>query len=115
MAKLSAHGETIGRYLDCRTGLVHAVCSDGRVLRKSIGQGYKLWKKCKPGVDPARIAEHFDTEHFMLKNGTQPSDATLRKMALDLIPCETPDGCEVEPDGTCTHGYKSWLLLTCRI
>ena len=25
--------------------------------------------------------------------------------------CETPDGCWVEPDGTCEHGHKSWLLI----
>jgi len=25
--------------------------------------------------------------------------------------CYTPDGCWVEPDGTCEHGEKSWLLI----
>lgn len=25
--------------------------------------------------------------------------------------CETPDGCWVEPDGTCEHGQRSWLLI----
>lgn len=24
--------------------------------------------------------------------------------------CETPDGCWVEPDGSCAHGQQSWLL-----
>ena len=24
--------------------------------------------------------------------------------------CEATDGCWVEPDGTCEHGCKSWLL-----
>jgi len=24
---------------------------------------------------------------------------------------ETPDGCWVEPDGHCQHGFPSWLLL----
>jgi len=24
--------------------------------------------------------------------------------------CEATDGCRVEPDGTCEHGHKSWLL-----
>jgi hypothetical protein len=23
---------------------------------------------------------------------------------------EATDGCSVEPDGTCEHGYPSWLL-----
>lgn len=24
--------------------------------------------------------------------------------------CESTDGCWVEPDGQCEHGYPSWLL-----
>lgn len=24
--------------------------------------------------------------------------------------CEATDGCIVEPDGMCPHGYPSWLL-----
>lgn len=24
--------------------------------------------------------------------------------------CEATDGCWVEPDGTCAHGYPAWLL-----
>jgi hypothetical protein len=24
--------------------------------------------------------------------------------------CEATDGCWVEPDGVCQHGYPSWLL-----
>lgn len=24
--------------------------------------------------------------------------------------CESTDGCWVEPDGVCHHGYPSWLL-----
>ena len=24
--------------------------------------------------------------------------------------CEATDGCQVEPDGVCEHGYPSWLL-----
>ena len=25
--------------------------------------------------------------------------------------CEATDGCIVEPDGTCPHGCKSWMLV----
>ena len=38
-----------------------------------------------------------------------PSIARLNKMVNDGI-CTAPDGCHVEPDGSCPHGYKSWLL-----
>lgn len=29
---------------------------------------------------------------------------------LDSGPTRCPEGCEVEPDGTCPHGYNSVLL-----
>jgi len=32
--------------------------------------------------------------------------------AMDsIIPTACPEGCEVEPDGTCPHGYRSYLLV----
>lgn len=30
---------------------------------------------------------------------------------MDEGGCETPDGCWVEPDGKCEHGYPSWMRL----
>ena len=49
MAKLSSHGREIGRitYTTYQT----AYRSDGKVLKNS-GMGWKLYKQCKPGVDP---------------------------------------------------------------
>lgn len=41
---------------------------------------------------------------------TVPSMKTLTKQMFDGI-CKTPDGCNVEPDGTCQHGYPSWLII----
>ena len=38
-----------------------------------------------------------------------PSMATLEKWTENGI-CRSIDGCKVEPDGTCKHGYPSWLL-----
>ena len=34
----------------------------------------------------------------------------LQNMVFDGT-CFTPDGCIVEPDGSCEHGLKSWLLI----
>lgn len=31
--------------------------------------------------------------------------------ALEDGACDATDGCQVEPDGTCTHGHSSWLLV----
>jgi hypothetical protein len=39
----------------------------------------------------------------------QPSLKTLEKWSNDGFSKAT-DGCKVEPDGTCPHGCKSWLL-----
>jgi len=41
-----------------------------------------------------------------------PSVETLRDWAIMDGDCEATDGCRVEPDGTCPHGRKSWLLVT---
>ena len=40
-------------------------------------------------------------------------DEAVREVCLDGEPCPTacPEGCEVEPDGTCPHGYASYLIL----
>lgn len=37
-----------------------------------------------------------------------PTMAKLEKWSSDCG-CKTPDGCWVEPDGECEHGYPSWL------
>ena len=38
-----------------------------------------------------------------------PSVKTLERWSNDCR-CKTIDGCFVEPDGECSHGYPSWLL-----
>jgi len=37
----------------------------------------------------------------------------VRRVCLDGEPCPTacPDGCEVEPEGTCPHGYDSYYKI----
>jgi len=39
-----------------------------------------------------------------------PSIEQLEEWVFDSL-CETPDGCQVEPDGKCHHGYPSWLII----
>ena len=43
------------------------------------------------------------------KKRKRPSLATLERWTYD-DDAEATDGCRVEPDGTCPHGKKSWLL-----
>lgn len=40
---------------------------------------------------------------------SEPDIKDLVEMEFDGICCAT-DGCQVEPDGVCEHGYPSWLL-----
>ncbi|MBX3670915.1 MAG: hypothetical protein KF778_21160 [Rhodocyclaceae bacterium] len=39
-----------------------------------------------------------------------PSDSQLNEWLFDGV-CETPDGDEVEPDGTSSGGVPSWLVV----
>ena len=38
-----------------------------------------------------------------------PDIETLMQWEMDGV-CEALDGCLVEPDGTCPHGFPSWLV-----
>ena len=40
----------------------------------------------------------------------QPEIDCLTEMVMSGI-AEAEDGCRVEPDGICPHGYYSWLLV----
>jgi len=39
-----------------------------------------------------------------------PELEQLEEWCFDSV-VEALDGCEVEPDGMCPHGYPSWLLV----
>jgi len=39
-----------------------------------------------------------------------PSFDDMVEQMMDGV-CETPDGCWVEPDGHCPHGYPAWPLI----
>ena len=39
----------------------------------------------------------------------KPTMEQLNYWAYDSV-CEATDGCRVEPDGVCQHGYPSWLM-----
>lgn len=38
-----------------------------------------------------------------------PSEAQLEEWAFDSV-CEATDGCDIELDGVCEHGYPSWFI-----
>jgi hypothetical protein len=39
----------------------------------------------------------------------EPSMAQVQEWIMDSV-CDATDGCQVEPDGRCPHGHRSWLL-----
>lgn len=75
MATLSKHGE-LGQIERLTYKL--AYCSDGQVLRNN-GEGWKIWKKCKPGIDPV---QHFAQAqaNYANKLATQPAFAEWRRV-----------------------------------
>lgn len=45
------------------------------------------------------------------KQALEEAGQTLEDVAMDSVcPACCSDGCEVEPDGTCEHGFPSVLL-----
>jgi hypothetical protein len=63
----------------------------------------------KTGSDN-RLTER-EAKKWAIAHGKKvPSIATLERWEFNGT-CKTPDGCTVEPDGHCPHGFPSWLLI----
>ena len=66
-----------------------------------------LLRTLKQGVDPDEYQrKHPDAIRI---KWSIPDDETIAEWMMDCG-CEALDGCWVEPDGTCSHGYPSWLM-----
>ena len=67
-------------------------------------------KTVKSDADIDTVIARLKTEGKDVKRcNATPSLKTLEKYSNDGI-AKATDGCRVEPDGTCQHGHKSWLL-----
>ncbi len=49
------------------------------------------------------------TQRWPEPTESKPDLEQLQEWVFDSV-CEATDGCEVEPDGVCPHGYPSWML-----
>jgi len=116
MAKLSAHGTELFRYLEI-DGRLRSVRSDGTILVRSVYRGWKLRARKKPEIPleewikrklEARDKVLASEEAWRMQVKSLPSMKTLERWQFDSV-CEAVDGCTVEPDGTCPHGTPSWL------
>jgi len=51
----------------------------------------------------------YTTDEVEEKCPRRPTLAQIREWMYDTT-CEATDGCIVEPDGYCPHGFPSWLI-----
>lgn len=67
----------------------------------------------KPGKDRQQVADELRAKghDVQLPTVKTPAFGTLKKWALSEGFAKATDGCKVEPDGTCCHGHRSWLLV----
>lgn len=82
MAKLSAHGIELARFENLRARI--AYFADGHILRNS-GDGWKLWRKIKPGFTSESAIESrkkLIEEH----KTTRPCFSEFRKRMIEEFP-----------------------------
>ena len=118
MAKLRTSGaHELVRWVNAKTGGGFVLRSDG-VLLKRASDGWRKSGRLRASADPEeeagriRSKEAFSphAKDHIIVDATPPMLSTLMRWERQGR-SEAPDGCTVEPDGTCPHGYKSWLLL----
>lgn len=54
--------------------------------------------------------EEYHSKHPEAIRVRQPTISTLKRWDNEGG-CKAVDGCWVEPDGICEHGYPSWMLV----
>lgn len=108
MAKLNGKNfKIIAKLVEPYKGTSIAIRSDGKILLRR-GNRWIRWRSLKPNITPQQFTEHLLSQGWI--KGMKPTFNTLEKWEKQGI-SKAPDGCVVEPDGICPHGYKSWLLL----
>ena len=66
-------------------------------------------KKIKPEITLQHMKDKYP-DIKIEKCKTPPSEQTIKRWDNEGY-CRTTDGCKVEPDGICSHGHESWLLV----
>jgi hypothetical protein len=79
----------------------HLIDESATAARAMILQRFPGVGTSSSAADPSRTAG--------APGAPRPSLSRLQEWLAEAG-CETPDGCWVEPDGTCEHGQQSWLL-----
>ena len=71
---------------------------------------YSIERGLRTLKDPELFKQYREDYPSAIKVKSVPSMATMTRWHRDGV-CKTTDGCKVEPDGTCSHGYPSWMLV----
>jgi len=117
MAKINnSRAQELGRFVtyNRKTGKAKGriIRSDGSVLGRR-GDGWKVTGHVT--IDPYDFWQNL--EHKVndgievIRGATEPAIDTIMRWEMDYGHCKSLDGCRVDPDGTCPHGYPSWLLV----
>ena len=75
-------------------------------MKQSVWSQERGLRVLKDGADFAAYKERYPSAILIKK---VPSIETLEKWEEKGY-CKAIDGCKVEPDGECSHGYPSWLM-----
>lgn len=131
MAKNEIVKGEISRCQSPTTGAIYVLREDGMIFRKGVlCERFKEWKRFKQEVIEEYgmpwVKERFEgalktddpnDRGFWGKSMLygkaivpQPTIKELEWWSFDGV-AEALDGCRVEPDGTCEHGSRSWLLM----
>lgn len=118
MAKLSAHGAEIGRYLGQRKlsmPALFAFMEDGTTLYRQPGSGWRVYARLIKGAVTleqwrAKRREYLATLPKWRRPDSLPSMEALRAQVFGEAAAYSPcDECgQIEPDGRCAHGAPSW-------
>lgn len=94
----------------------YAQLATGQIIRQRVGFDWERWKKWPSHVIAEDFATMFDLKIVQPSKGKislgiieHPTLKQLEHWEFDGV-SEATDGCQVEPDGTCPHGCKSWNL-----
>ncbi len=60
-------------------------------------------------IEALNAGGYFERHPDAKVTNSRPTDATIEKWS-ETGTARALDGCKVEEDGTCLHGFPSWLL-----
>jgi len=78
---------------------------------KTGDKEHGVLKTLKDGVNFEEYVKRHNEKEIQVKKVRIPSVKTIKKNYEEYGTVSTPDGCEVEADGVCEHGYPSWLKI----